>query len=266
MYINYFFHIFAAFLPAILILIYVYKQDRFPEPKKIVFKTFIFGCATVLGIDLLIPVLDNFSQTTFKGEAYYFFDSFIRAAFVEEIFKAIVIVFYCTRKSEFNEPMDGIIYGVAASLGFAAYENISYIQIFSEKTSLIDISLTRALSAVPMHGLCGVMMGFLITLSIFEKKHNYMNLVLAILVPVGMHGLYNFSLASEIVSYHFANVILFVFFLRAYYLFKDLKQKQTSTKIFHEKKYTITATNFIQAASSVLILFLILNYLVLISN
>ena len=86
------------------------------------------------------------------------------------------------------------------------------------------------------------------------------------LVPVGMHGLYNFSLASEIVSYHFANVILFVFFLRAYYLFKDLKQKQTSTKIFHEKKYTITATNFIQAASSVLILFLILNYLVLISN
>ena len=65
-----------SFLPAILILIYVYKQDRFPEPKKIVFKTFIFGCATVLGIDLIIPVLDNFSQTTFKGEAYIFFDKF----------------------------------------------------------------------------------------------------------------------------------------------------------------------------------------------
>ena len=82
----------------------------------------------------------------------------------------------------------------------------------------MDISLTRALSAVPMHGLCGVMMGFLITLSIFEKN-NYLNLVLAILIPVGMHGLYNFSLASNVVSYHIANVI-FVFFLRAYYIFR----------------------------------------------
>ena len=167
MYFNHFLHIFAAFLPAIVILVYVYKQDKFPEPKNIVFKTFIFGCATVLGIDLIIPVLDNFSESTFKGETYYFFDSFIRAGFVEEIFKAMVIVFYCTRKSAFDEPMDGIIYGVAASLGFAAYENIAYVQYFAEKTSLMDISLTRALSAVPMHGLCGVMMGFLITLSIF---------------------------------------------------------------------------------------------------
>ena len=84
-----------------------------------------------------------------------------------------------------------------------------------------------------MHGLCGVMMGFLITLSIFEKKHNYMNLVLAILVPVGMHGLYNFRKASEIVSYHFANVIAFVFF----FFIKKTSNKMTST-IFHENKYT----------------------------
>ena len=265
MYFNHFLHIFAAFLPAIVILIYVYKQDKFPEPKNIVFKTFLFGCATVLGIDLIIPVLDNFSESTFKGETYYFFDSFIRAGFVEEIFKAMVIVFYCTRKSAFDEPMDGVIYGVAASLGFAAYENIAYVQYFSEKTSLMDISLTRAFSAVPMHGLCGVMMGFLITLSIFEKKHNYLNLVLAILIPVGMHGLYNFSLASSVVSYHIANVILFVFFLRAYYLFKDLRQKQKTTEMFYKKRYTITITNFIQAASSVLVFYLILNYLVLIT-
>ena len=65
MYFNHFLHIFAAFLPAILIIIYVYKQDKFPEPKNIVFKTFIFGCATVLGIDLIIPVLDNFSEFYF---------------------------------------------------------------------------------------------------------------------------------------------------------------------------------------------------------
>lgn len=262
MFFDHFLHIFAAFLPGVVILIYVYKQDYFPEPKKIVFKTFLFGCATVLGIDLIIPVLDNFSEASFKGETYYFFDSFIRAAFVEEIFKAIVIVFYCTRKSAFDEPMDGIIYGVAASLGFAAYENIHYIQYFSQKTSLIDISLVRAFSAVPMHALCGVMMGFLITLSIFERKHNYLNLFLAIFIPVGMHGLYNYSLSSKIVSYQLANVILFVFFLRAIYLFRDMKKRQKETKMFHEKSFTITTTNFTQAATSALLVYLVLNYLI----
>ena len=78
-----------------------------------------------------------------------------------------------------------------------------------------------------------------------------------------MHGLYNFSLASSVVSYHIANVILFVFFLRSYYLFKDLRQKQRTTQMFYKKRYTITITNFIQAASSVLVFYLILNYLVL---
>ena len=90
-------------LPGVVILIYVYKQDHYSlNLKQIVFKTFLFGCATILGIDLVIPVLDNFSEANFKGETYYFFDSFIRAGFVEEIFKAMVLVFYCTRKSAFR--------------------------------------------------------------------------------------------------------------------------------------------------------------------
>ena len=72
-----FVYIGAAILPAIIILLYAYKQDSFPEPPKIVFKTFLFGCATVLAVDLVIPVLDDFSEKTFKGETYYFFNSFI---------------------------------------------------------------------------------------------------------------------------------------------------------------------------------------------
>ena len=148
-----FLYIFAAVLPAILILLYAYKQDFFPEPPKIVFKTFLFGCATVLAVDLFIDVLDDYSEKNFTGETYYFFDSFIRAAFLEEFFKLTVIVFYCTRKSVFDEPMDGVIYGIAASLGFAAYENINYVLYF-EKDPSFDIALVRAFSAIPLHALC----------------------------------------------------------------------------------------------------------------
>ena len=179
----YFFYLLAAILPAVVLVLYAYKQDQFPEPPRIVFKTFLFGCATVLAINLIIPILDNYNEEFFSGETYYFFDSFIRAAFVEEFFKACVIIFYCTRKTAFDEPMDGVIYGIAASLGFAAYENISYVLYF-EKVPSFDIALVRAFTAIPMHALCGVVMGFLFSQSIFEYKHNYLNLLVALFIPV----------------------------------------------------------------------------------
>ena len=251
----------AAIIPAILILLYAYKQDTFPEPPRIVFKTFLFGCATVLGIDLLIPVLDNFSKENFTGQTFHFFNNFIRAAFVEEFFKLSVIIFYCTRKTAFDEPMDGLIYGVAASLGFAAYENIDYVLYFYKEPSF-DIALVRAFSAVPMHALCGIMMGFLVSQSIFEKEHNYLNLVLALLIPVGMHGLYNFSYSSQLISPQVANIILFVFTIRAIFMFKKLKRKQQTGIIFNKKHYTITTNSFINATTTVLLIYLSLNYIV----
>ena len=161
-----FVYILAAIIPAILILFYVYKQDEFPEPRPIVIKTFLFGCAITLVVKLLIPAFDDYSQKYFTGETYYFFDSFIRAAFLEEFFKLFILVFYCSRKTEFDEPMDGLVYGVAASLGFAAYENIEYVLYYYKEPSF-QMAYMRALSAVPMHALVGVVMGFLITQSIF---------------------------------------------------------------------------------------------------
>ena len=244
MLISNFWHVFAAVLPALVILFYVYKQDQFPEPKNIVFKTFIFGCSIIIFLNLVLTDVDNFAQKYFEGETFNFFDSFIRAAFLEEISKMIIIIFFCTRKDEFDEPMDGLVYGTAASLGFAAYENINYVLYFYNEPSF-EIATIRAYTAVPMHALCGIMMGFLIAQSIFEKKHNYLNLVLALLIPVGIHGLYNFSLTSSLISYEIAYVILVVFIIRAWFLFKNLKKKQSQSIIFNQKHYTISLNQFI---------------------
>jgi len=257
----YFFYLLAAILPAVVLVLYAYKQDQFPEPPRIVFKTFLFGCATVLAINLIIPVLDNYNEEFFSGETYYFFDSFIRAAFVEEFFKACVIIFYCTRKTAFDEPMDGVIYGIAASLGFAAYENISYVLYF-EKVPSFDIALVRAFTAIPMHALCGVVMGFLISQSIFENKHNYLNLFLALFIPVGIHGLYNYSFSSSVISYQIAYFLLLVFSIRAYLIFKNLKLRQKQSIIFNKRYYNISLSNFINISVNTIIIFLVFNYLI----
>jgi RsiW-degrading membrane proteinase PrsW (M82 family) len=257
----YFVYILAAISPAILILLYAYKQDFFPEPPRIVFKTFLFGCATVLAVQLIIPVLDNYSEKNFTGETYYFFVNFIRAAFLEEFFKLVVIIFYCTRKSVFDEPMDGLIYGVAASLGYAAYENIDYVLYVKEYPSF-GLALTRAFSAVPAHAFFGIVMGFFVAKSIFEEKNNYFYLILAILIPVGMHGSYNYSLSSDLIHWQFINVIMFISGVAVIFMFKSLKTKQKAGIIYDKKYYEITINNFTNAATSVLLIYLVLNYLV----
>ena len=112
-----------------------------------------------------------------------------------------------------------------------------------------------------MHALCGIMMGFLIAQSIFEKKHNYLNLVLALLIPVGIHGLYNFSLLSSTISKEIAYLILLIFSVRAYILFKNLKKEQNQSNL-NKKYFTITLSNFVNVATTVLLIMLVLNYLI----
>ena len=256
-----FVYIVAATLPAILILFYVYKQDKFPEPRAIVIKTFLFGCGITLAVKLLIPAFDDYSQKYFTGETYYFFDSFIRAAFLEELFKLFVLVFYCSRKTEFDEPMDGLVYGVAVSLGYAAYENIEYV-LYAYNEPSFHLAYVRALSAVPMHALVGVVMGFLITQSIFEEKHNYLNLFMALSIPALIHGFYNYIYSTSLISNYMATVLLFAMFLRAIYMFRDLKKKQIAGPKAHTKKYFITGEKIFGISTSLLFVLLVANYLI----
>ncbi len=81
-----------------------------------------------------------------------------------------------------------------------------------QKTSILDISLTRTFSAVPMHPLWSYDGIFNFSFQYLVKKNNYLFLVFSILIPVGMHGLYNFSLSSDLISHEIANVILFYLF------------------------------------------------------
>jgi RsiW-degrading membrane proteinase PrsW (M82 family) len=268
MLISNFFYILAAILPAIIILLYVFKQDAFPEPKEIVIKTFIFGAAITIALDLFIGDFDRFSEKNLTGETYFFFDSFIRAAFLEEIFKMMIIVFYCTRKTAFDEPMDGLVYGVAASLGYAAWENIDYVLFYINESGKIVYdpsfyaAIVRAFSAVPLHALCGVMMGFLISQTLFEKKYNFYNLILALAVPVGIHGLWNYSISSEIISEQIAYITAFIFFFRSIYIFRNFKRNQLNKTMFSVKYYNITAKDFSFASIIVLSFYLILNFLI----
>ena len=139
--------------------------------------TFILGAGTIFPISLLIPVfegvIENFNLSVL-GEDFYF--SFVRAAFLEEASKWLVLIFFCVKSREFNEPMDAIVYGVAVSLGFAAYENWEYVRIalYESSDMASTVAWMRSFTAIPLHALAGIFMGFFLLSSIFEEENkNY---------------------------------------------------------------------------------------------
>ena len=100
----------------------------------------------------------------------------------------------------------------------------------------------------------------------FEKKYNFQNLILALAVPVGVHGLWNYSLSSDALSSQIASITAFLVFLRAIFIFKDFKKRQKSKKLFHVKYYTITTNDFIKASTIVLLIFVVVNIIINLST
>jgi len=250
-----------AFIPIILILYYIYKKDRFPEPPRIVMITFFLGVATILPIQIFIPIIVGFGENLeLSGESEHFYMAFVRAGFLEETAKWLVLIFYCTKLTDFNEPMDAIVYGVAVSLGFAAYENYDYVRLAFFEGGTIEASSTamiRSISAVPLHALAGVFMGFFMRDVIFSTKNNKISLLLSLFFPICLHGFYNHIIISPNFSVYWIYILLFSMFVRAIFIFKKEKKLQliSINENAHIKSYEILNSDiFITIISTISLL------------
>ena len=84
------------------------------------------------------------------------------APFVEELAKAGVLV-WLARRSTLDNTVDGAIYGFAAGVGFAALENLRYIQLFPDNALALTIlrDFSSALSHATSAALIGIAVGAL---------------------------------------------------------------------------------------------------------
>ena len=165
---------------------------------------------------------------------------FVGGGPVEEILKFLVLYYFILREKEFNEPMDGIVYGVTASLGFATLENIDYVFNidWGGVVTPEDIAFYRSFSAIPLHGLCGVIMGFNFGKYVFTSNQKY--LYFSILIPILIHGSYNF-----VVGFNFLLALLIIFItLIFFYKASLISKKITKKKKMKKKKRKYSILNF----------------------
>ena len=156
--------------------------------------------------------------------------SFLAPAWIEEILKFLILYTIVLKRSEFNEPMDGIVYGVVASLGFATYENYDYVFRLAEiwKIEPNQLAIWRSYTAVPMHGLNGCIMGFYFGMYAFTANKKF--LIYSLAVPYLLHGTYNY------IDYPVSLFVVIGMLIYALKLHYSLKNLQFSKRKEMERK------------------------------
>ncbi len=195
-----------ALAPCLFLLWYFYHRDKYePEPKKKIFFVFILGCISVIPAAILETFLIKWLNYFTTGIVNVFIMSFFIIAPVEELLKFIVVIIAVYYSLEFDEVMDGIVYTVAASLGFATVENIMYVLSHG-----VTVGIARAFLAVPGHAFFGAIMGYYLGKAKFDKNKQIGFIILGIFLAVFAHGLYDFVLLTKTVLGLFAIIIIII--------------------------------------------------------
>ena len=214
--------ILSALIPALVLLGYIYWQDRkSPEPIWQLVKATALGVASI-GVSLCIsrPLQ---AVGLIPEDIYGICDAinvaFLGAAIPEELAKYVMLWLFLLNNRHFDERMDGIVYAVCISLGFAGLENVLYVMGDEEWMS---IALSRAIFSVPGHFCFGVIMGYFYSLSRFTWTNLHWNKVMTIVAPIVAHGVFDAILfISGVQEYQWVSVILMlVFVIFCFYLWK----------------------------------------------
>ena len=200
----------AALLPAIVLWVYIWKQDKQPEPTNWLVKAVMWGVAICMPVAMLEMGIEMVLFGA-DGKPSNLFDTTIMAFFVaavpEESFKLLALWLVLRKNPYFDEHFDGIVYAVCVGLGFAAIENVFYV--LGEEENWVSVAIARALLAVPGHYAFAVLMGYFYSVYHFVDR-SPRTAACILLVPVLAHGIYDALAMSSMVNPYVGGVSFFV--------------------------------------------------------
>jgi RsiW-degrading membrane proteinase PrsW (M82 family) len=189
------FTLLSGFLPSLLFIWFFYSRDRFPEPPRVIWTTFFLGFAIFPLVLVVETPIDRFAAhlgSNGSPVVAALIQAVFSAAIPEEALKFLVVTRYAAKNRAFDEPMDGIVYGAVASLGFATVENVIYIARNDLSTAIV-----RALTAVPGHACMGAIMGYYVgqaRFDAFSEGERLRKLFTGLGIAILLHSLYDFPL------------------------------------------------------------------------
>ncbi len=190
-----------ALIPGLLLFFAVWKFDTVEkESPVLLLKLFVAGVFVMLA-DILLRTLGlNLLESTYNGShilLYVFLDAFIFVALIEEGCRFIVLKFLTWKDKEFNYTFDAIVYSETVSVGFLTAENIFYMIKYGSSVEPLKLILPVIAQII-----ISIFMGYFYGLAKLadvkgEAKDKKTHMSEAILIPIILHGFYEFSLSSQ---------------------------------------------------------------------
>lgn len=185
----------VSILPGLGICYYIWQRDKHePEPKHLLQWCFFFGVLSTVPAVLLELLGENLGIIAGPSFIMTFMFAIFVVGLSEELCKFVFLRYYIYPKDEFDEPMDGIVYSVMISMGFATLENILYVF-----QGGIQVGILRMFTAVPAHAAFAVIMGYFVGLAKFDPDPNRRFILLntGLAGAVMIHGLYDFFIFQQ---------------------------------------------------------------------
>ena len=211
----------TALLPIAVLLFYIWRKDKDkPEPTGQLIKAFFFG---VLSIFVSFCISGPLGWMGFyPGEASTIVgalsNAFFGAAIPEEIAKLVMLWLLLRKNKYFDEKMEGIVYAVFVSLGFAALENLMYL--LNNYEDFVAVGIVRALFSVPGHFCFGVLMGYYYSLAKFYPMAGRRIKFMVLGAPIIVHGLYDAILMVQEVTPMLSGILIIVFLVFCHKMWK----------------------------------------------
>jgi RsiW-degrading membrane proteinase PrsW (M82 family) len=193
----------AAIAPSLLILWTVATMDNRREPARVVLIVFLLGGGSAYLISYLNMPVPGIARLGDWPVLQAYLQATLGVAAPEEALKLIVLVFFCSRYIAYDHPMEGVVYGAAVGLGFAAYENLFYLA--SNPDVWKTLALVRGLFTVPVHGALGVIIGIYavkarfgtVTAETRRRGYRTTSYLTGWAIATVLHGLFDFPLLLQ---------------------------------------------------------------------
>jgi RsiW-degrading membrane proteinase PrsW (M82 family) len=194
----------AAIAPALLMLWLVIAADERPGPPLQVWTAFLLGAASISLLGAARAPFLALLTVTDRPYLALAWRAIFGVAAPEEIVKILVIVAVSWRRRRFADPMETVVYGAAAGLGFAAYENLAYL--VQHPDIWRSLAVLRSVLTVPFHGALGIVAGAYLAIARSgtalgaHRHHRDLARLGAwcsvLLVPLVLHSAFDFPLLT----------------------------------------------------------------------
>lgn len=230
----------TALLPAVIYMLYIIAYDsKKPEPLKVLLLAVLIGIiaaysVTAIGMPLF---MGGFESELNKDIIDSLSIGFLQIAIPAELSKWLLLLAFLYFNKYYDEYLDGIVYSVCLSMGFAGVLGVWFMSGFvGFSTSMFLFKgVTTSLILIPIHLMSGASMGYFLAIS--NRKRKVVNTASALIVPILIDGSICSMLAMMGGDWWYYPIITILLFVLSIVLYRQTKHLMSldSAQIEREK-------------------------------